>query len=111
MKQLTQRFALSAIVLALSSASVFAATSTPTTPMTSGIEQANIDKSVRTQDDFYRHVNGTWLKNTDIPADKSRWGSFNVLADNVVTQLHDIMEKLAADPASASNPDLWIRRP
>ena len=105
MKQLTQRFALSAIVLALSSASVFAATSTPTTPMTSGIEQANIDKSVRIQDDFYRHVNGTWLKNTDIPADKSRWGSFNVLADNVVTQLHDIMEKLAADPASASNPD------
>ena len=87
MKQLTKRFALSAIVLALSSASAFAATT-----QASGIDKANIDNAVRVQDDFYRHVNGTWLKNTEIPADKSRWGSFNILADAILPQLRDIID-------------------
>ncbi|PRC93139.1 M13 family metallopeptidase [Solimicrobium silvestre] len=111
MKQLTKRFALSAIVLALSSASLYAAT--PATAETtssvaalpSGIEKANIDGTVRIQDDFYRHVNGTWLKTTEIPADKSRWGSFNVLADAVLPQMQGIIETLSKDPNIAPGTD------
>lgn len=39
------------------------------------------DTSVRPQDDFYQFVNGTWMKTTEIPPDKSRWGSFDALRE------------------------------
>ncbi|MBD1583037.1 M13 family metallopeptidase [Pseudoalteromonas sp. S16_S37] len=48
----------------------------------SGIETQNFEPSVRAQDDFFRHVNGSWLNNTQIPNDKSAWGSFYKLADD-----------------------------
>ncbi len=48
---------------------------------TSGIVLANIDPAVRPQDDFYRHINGQWLATTEIPADRSNYGAFTVLAD------------------------------
>ena len=40
-------------------------------PLTSGIDMANMDTSVRPQDDFFRYVNGTWLDTTEIPADQT----------------------------------------
>ncbi len=41
-----------------------------------------MDTSVRPQDDFYNYVNGNWMKTTEIPSDKSRWGSFDELREN-----------------------------
>ena len=38
-------------------------------PLTSGIDAAGLDKAVRPQDDFYKHVNGGWLTKTEIPAE------------------------------------------
>ena len=35
--------------------------------LTSGIELANMDTSVRPQDDFFRYVNGSWLETTEMP--------------------------------------------
>lgn len=110
MKQLSARFALSAVVLALSSACLAASTSSPemvSSGMTlpSGIEKQNMDESVRIQDDFYRHVNGTWLKTTEIPADKARWGSFNALADAVLPQMHDIISSLSKDKEPEAGTD------
>ncbi|MBC7750906.1 MAG: M13 family peptidase [Candidatus Saccharibacteria bacterium] len=58
----------------------------------SGISLENMDDNVRAQDDFYTYVNGKWLKNTDIPADKSSWGSFNELAEKSLNQLHSIID-------------------
>ena len=49
-------------------------------PPTSGIDQANFDKTVRPQDDLFRAVNGAWLARTEIPADRSDYGAFTVLA-------------------------------
>lgn len=46
-----------------------------------GITLEYMDKSVRPQDDFYNYVNGGWMKTTQIPADKSRWGSFDELRE------------------------------
>jgi putative endopeptidase len=44
-----------------------APTSAPTaTTLVSGIDRQNIDPAVRVQDNFYQHINGTWLKNTQI---------------------------------------------
>ncbi|TXI07248.1 MAG: M13 family peptidase, partial [Rhizobium sp.] len=61
----------------------------------SGIDLANADSSVRPQDDLYQAVDGTWLKNTEIPADKSNYGAFTKLADDAELQLRGIIE--AAD--------------
>ncbi len=68
----------------------------------SGIEMRNMDSTVRAADDFYEHVNGGWLKKIDIPSDKSRWGSFDELRENVLPQLRDIIAAAAAGPAQKS---------
>ena len=38
-----------------------------------GIDLAAIDKSVAPGDDFFRYANGSWVKSTEIPADRSGW--------------------------------------
>ena len=75
-----------------------AQTGTPQQPSARvlGVETRNLDKSVRPQDDFYRYVNGTWLKNTQIPADRSSYGSFIELRDNSEAALRAIIEEAAA---------------
>ncbi len=40
-----------------------------------------MDRSIKPGDDFYAYTNGTWAKNTAIPADESNYGAFNVLQD------------------------------
>jgi len=43
-------------------------------PLTSGIDKSHIDNSFRPQDDLYRYFNGAWLKNHEIPQDRSSDG-------------------------------------
>ena len=62
----------------------------------SGIDKADMDKSVRFQDDLYLAVNGTWLKNTKIPADKSGYGAFTMLDDLSRERIRDIIQAAAA---------------
>ncbi|WP_293747634.1 M13-type metalloendopeptidase [uncultured Paraglaciecola sp.] len=49
--------------------------------LASGIIKQNMDLSVKPGDDFFNYVNGTWLANTEIPADKSNYGGFSILRD------------------------------
>ena len=56
-----------------------------------GLDPTSFDTSVRPQDDLYRAVNGTWLDTTEIPGDKSNFGSFSVLADDAERQIRDII--------------------
>ncbi|MDW5289985.1 M13 family metallopeptidase [Formosa sp. PL04] len=44
-----------------------------------GINLDYMDNSVKPNDDFFKYVNGNWLKNNTIPDDRSRWGSFDEL--------------------------------
>lgn len=67
----------------------------PPPPPQSGVIEANFDRSVAPGDDFYRYVNGSWLANTPIPADRSNYGSFTVLADRAEVQIRNILENLA----------------
>ena len=67
-----------------------------------GVEPKNFDLSVKPQDDFYRHVNGTWLKNNPIPAEFSRWGAFDELRDLSLVNLRKICERVAAQPVANS---------
>ncbi len=61
----------------------------------SGVDLANFDHAVGAGDDFYRYVNGTWLKKTKIPGDKSTYGSFGILADESEKNLRSIIEEAA----------------
>lgn len=74
-------------------------TNTTKAALTSGIEITAVDKNVRAQDDLYRHVNGAWLTTTEIPADKSRYGIFNVLYDNTQEDLKALIQESAATKA------------
>nr|WP_229506258.1 M13-type metalloendopeptidase [Massilia sp. BJB1822] len=62
----------------------------------SGIDTQFIDAAVRSQDDFFVHLNGKWLSTTEIPADKSSWGTFAKLRDDIQPQLRAIIEESAA---------------
>ncbi|MGP9799510.1 M13 family metallopeptidase [Rheinheimera sp. NSM] len=65
--------------------------------LSSGITLANMDTNVAPQQDFFRYVNGNWLENTEIPADKARWGSFDELRENAEKQVLAIVQQLAAE--------------
>ena len=58
----------------------------------------NMDTSVKPQDDFFSYANGTWLKNTPIPPEESRWGSFNELIEKNNDALHEVAEKAVKTP-------------
>ena len=62
-----------------------------------GLEISYMDKSVRPQDDFFNFVNGNWYKNTEIPSDKTSWGSFNKLREDTDNASLDILNKILTD--------------
>jgi predicted metalloendopeptidase len=70
----------------------------------SGIETANLDPSVRPQDDLFRYVNGTWLTTAEIPADRALQATFNLLADEAEAHLRQLIEEAAASEADEGTP-------
>lgn len=70
-----------------------------------GINVSYMDKSVKPGDDFFKFVNGTWLKNTEIPADKTRWGSFDELRQNTDKEALAILKEATKNPKYKSNTD------
>ena len=69
---------------------------------TFGFDMAGRDTSVPPGDDFYDYANGTWEKNTQIPADRSTYGMFHVLQDLSREQTRTILEEQAKQPGSKS---------
>ena len=65
-----------------------------------GFDAAGMDLSVKPGDDFYDYANGTWAKNTPIPADKSNYGAFNTLDELSRTRTRAILDAAKDDPAS-----------
>ena len=63
-----------------------------------GIDASSLSQQTRAQDDLFRHVNGTWLDNTEIPEDKAIYGSFHMLADASEEAVKLILEEAAANP-------------
>ncbi|HEY5916380.1 MAG TPA: M13 family metallopeptidase N-terminal domain-containing protein, partial [Chryseolinea sp.] len=61
------------------------------------INLANIDTAVRPQDDFFKYVNGGWIKKTEIPADQGRWGSFNELREFNNDAVLKVLKKAGED--------------
>jgi putative endopeptidase len=65
-----------------------------------GFDTAGMDTSVAPGASFYRYANGAWLKNTPIPADKSNYGMFTMLADRSEERTRQIIET-ASGPAGS----------
>ena len=61
----------------------------------SGIDLSTLDPAVRPQDDLYRHVNGRWITEHVIPADRAMDGAFRALHDRAEEQVRVIIEELA----------------
>jgi putative endopeptidase len=58
-----------------------------------GIKLDELDPAVRPQDDLFRHVNGKWIDRTEIPADKARYGSFYILAEEAERSVREIIDE------------------
>lgn len=75
------------------------------------IDKANMDLSVKPGDNFYQYANGTWLKNNPVPASKTRWGSFNQLAEQSSQQMNTILldaSKHTSDPQMQKLGDFYL---
>ena len=68
-----------------------------------GFDPAVMDRTVTPGDDFFRFGGGTWMKTTQIPADRSRWGSFNMLAAQSEDDVRNAIEIAAKGPMPAGS--------
>jgi putative endopeptidase len=62
-----------------------------------GISVENMDTSTKPSDDFFRYVNGTWIDKTEIPADRTRWGSFDELRKKTDADVLTILNEAIAE--------------
>src|SRR5215831_6901005 len=73
-----------------------ATTAAPAKPaQAGGIDLAGMDRSVVPGDDFFAYANGTWVKTTEIPADRSSYGVWAMLADRAQQRTRELLEALA----------------
>ncbi|WP_405023539.1 M13 family metallopeptidase [Mangrovimonas cancribranchiae] len=71
-----------------------------------GINLEYMDKSVTPGEDFFRHVNGTWLDNNEIPSDRTRWGSFDELRKQTDEDALGILKAAMADDKDLNKIDV-----
>jgi putative endopeptidase len=73
------------------------------TPARWGFSTANLDKSCKPCDDFYKFAMGGWMKNNPIPADRPGWSTSAELQEKNLAQLRQITESSAAAKAAAGS--------
>ncbi|TLZ37452.1 MAG: M13 family peptidase, partial [Gammaproteobacteria bacterium] len=67
-----------------------------------GLDLAGIDRAAAPGDDFFRYANGNWLKATEIPPDRSSYGTSAMLAELTTQRTVDLI-RAAADGAAAGS--------
>src|SRR5262245_7702600 len=67
----------------------------------SGIDPSNFDPTVKPQDDLFRHVNGKWLAEAQIPSDRPAHGAFYELRDLSEIRVKAIIEEAAKNEGDA----------
>jgi putative endopeptidase len=72
------------------------------------LDPAHMDTTVRPGDNFYLYANGAWLKNNPIPADQTRWGSFNELQENNFKKLRELLEDASKKGGAAGSREQMV---
>jgi predicted metalloendopeptidase len=68
-----------------------------------GVDTVGMDRAVKPGEDFFAYSNGSWMKTADIPADRSSWGSNQILAEQVDKEVVDLIQAQAkSHPAPGS---------
>lgn len=107
---MTQKLLMPLALLAISGLIVSIAGCTRTTRQTTQaktiINPADLDTTVKPGDDFHLYANGGWMKRNPLPADRSRYGTFDELAQNAQKQVQALIDDIAAgkfpdDPMAA----------
>jgi predicted metalloendopeptidase len=99
MKKLITALAAAALLTACGKEPAPPVAEAPPAPLKSGVDLAGMDTSVRPQDNYYEYANGTWLRETQIPADQYGWGSYMTLRKDSLATLKTIVDGLQADTA------------
>ena len=73
----------------------------------SGIDMSGFDTAVRPQDDFFDYVNGKWVAETELPADRARWGTFDALREKSQEDIRSLVEEVSARRERGA----WQRHP
>ena len=68
---------------------------------TDNFDMSELSKTIQPCNDFNGYVNAKWVAANPIPADQTRWGAFNVLAEKSRADQHEILEKASKDAAQA----------
>lgn len=68
---------------------------------------SSIDSTVKIEDDFYLWATGKWAKETEIPAERSRYGAFEILIDKNYDILKELMNKAAADKQAKAGSNMF----
>lgn len=77
--------------------------SAQTTDLKSGLDRNDMNLSIKPGTNFFDYAGGNWRKSHPIPAEYSRYGSFEVLIENNERQLHDLIEQLAKESHPAGS--------
>jgi len=85
-----------AVVEAVAEPEVAVRAAPAATELVSGIEMSGFDTSVRPQDDFFDYVNGKWVAETELPADRARWGTFDALREKSQEDVRVLIEEVSA---------------
>ena len=88
--------------LLLTSLNAFSQKSKSKNPPIKYIDPANINNAVKPGDNFYLYANGNWLKNNPVLSSKTRWGSFEKLAELSSERIRKLAEEAAANPSKNS---------
>lgn len=62
---------------------------------------SQMDTSVEACENFYDYANGTWLKNTQIPGDRARYGTFDIVRERSQNQMREIIETATKNTKAA----------
>src|SRR6202020_496485 len=75
----------------------------------SGIQTADMDRTVRPQDDLFQYANGTWLRDVPITSDRASYGVDSMMTEQSLLQQRDLIEaaQTSADPEARRVSDLY----
>ena len=74
----------------------------------SGIDLSHMDSAIRPQDDLFGHVNGRWLADYAIPADRATDGAFRLLYDRAEEQVRELITQAAERAGTAATDEQRI---